>query len=47
MAAVHESADGLHKAGMIDSTTMREFDRACLSPIPKLTPAALKSAAKS
>jgi hypothetical protein len=29
-AAIHEAAERLHMAGMIDNTTMREFDRDCL-----------------
>jgi putative transcriptional regulator len=41
-AAVHEAAEGLHKAGMIDNTTMREFDRECLTPIIELTPARIR-----
>ena len=35
---VHESIKGLHKAGLIDKNTMREFDVKCLSPIKELTP---------
>ena len=34
--AVHEGAKGLYVAGAIDQVTMREFDRACLSPVPPL-----------
>ena len=41
-AAIHEAAEGLHKAGMIDSTTMREFDQECLAPIIKLSPDAIR-----
>jgi putative transcriptional regulator len=37
-AAIHEAAEGLHKAGVIDNTTMREFDRDCLTPILRLSP---------
>lgn len=29
--AIHSAASGLHAAGIIDKTTMREFDAACLS----------------
>ncbi len=36
-AAIHEAAEGLHKAGVIDNTTMREFDRECLTPILQLS----------
>jgi putative transcriptional regulator len=41
-AAIHEAAEGLHKAGMIDSTTMREFDQDCLTPILDLSPEAIR-----
>ena len=41
-AAIHEAAEGLHEAGMIDSTTMREFDRECLTPIIKLSPETIR-----
>jgi putative transcriptional regulator len=41
-AAIHEAADGLHKAGMIDNTTMREFDQDCLTPIIELSPAMIR-----
>lgn len=41
-AAIHEAAEGLLKAGMIDSTTMREFDQECLTPIINLSPQAIR-----
>ena len=41
-AAIHEAAEGLHKAGMIDSTTIREFDQECLTPIIELSPDAIR-----
>lgn len=28
---VHKTADGLHRIGAIDKTTMREFDVMCLT----------------
>ena len=31
--AVHETVKGLHKAGAMDATTMREFDALCLPPV--------------
>lgn len=40
--AVHEMAKGLHAAGAIDQVTMREFDRACLSPVPPLRAADIR-----
>jgi putative transcriptional regulator len=42
LEAVHEAAKGLHSAGAIDQVTMREFDQACLSPVPQLRPADIK-----
>lgn len=33
MAAIHETAAGMHKAGVIDKQTMREFDEGCLTPV--------------
>jgi putative transcriptional regulator len=33
--AVHKTAQGLHKAGTMDATTMREFDALCLPPVKK------------
>jgi putative transcriptional regulator len=34
--AVHETAKGLHKAGIMDQRTLREFDRLCLQPVEPL-----------
>jgi putative transcriptional regulator len=42
LAAVHESMGDLHKIGAIDSKTMREFDESCLTPVLKLSPAAIR-----
>ena len=36
--AVHETAQDLHKAGVMDAVTMREFDALCLPPVKKYTP---------
>jgi putative transcriptional regulator len=36
-AAIHEGMSDLHDAGMIDATTMREFDDACLTPVMHIT----------
>ena len=32
LAAVHESAEALHRIGAVDKRTMKEFDDACLEP---------------
>lgn len=37
-AAIHETAEGLHNAGIVDKQTMREFDASCLMPVEKLAP---------
>jgi putative transcriptional regulator len=38
LAAVHKTASGLHKAGLVDKATMREFDALCLTPVEPLSP---------
>lgn len=35
LEAVHEIAQELHQAGVMNKTTMREFDSLCLPPITK------------
>jgi len=36
-AAIHETAAGLHRVGLIDKATMREFDASCLTAIEPLS----------
>src|SRR5258708_38740000 len=36
-AAIHETAAGLHRIGLMDKATMREFDASCLTPIEQLS----------
>ena len=43
MAAIHETAEGLHYAGLIDKRTMREFDEACLTPVRQLSAAEIRA----
>ena len=38
LAAVHSAAQGLHRAGMIDKATMREFDQTRLAAPPAIAP---------
>ena len=38
LAAVHETALGLHDAGIVDTRTMKDFDALCLTPIEALSP---------
>ncbi len=40
--AVHGTAKGLHKAGVMDAVTLREFDALCLPPVNKYTAAQIK-----
>ncbi|WP_233154730.1 helix-turn-helix domain-containing protein [Candidimonas nitroreducens] len=34
LAAVHETASGLHRKGLITKRRMRQYDALCLEPIP-------------
>ncbi|MGO8854649.1 MAG: helix-turn-helix domain-containing protein [Steroidobacteraceae bacterium] len=43
MASIHETAEGLHVAGVMDKQTMRKFDDACLTPVRPLTPEEIRS----
>ncbi len=42
LAAVHDTAKGLHKAGVMDQVALREFDRLCLPPVEPLDPEQIK-----
>ena len=42
LEAVHETATGLHKAGVMDQVTLRKFDRLCLPPVEPLEPMQIK-----
>ena len=42
LEAVHETAKGLHKAGVMDQVTLREFDQLCLPPVEPLQPDQIK-----
>ena len=37
--AIHETATGLHRAGLLDKETMRNFDLTCLTTVLPLKPA--------
>ena len=43
MASVHETAEGLRTAGVMDKQTMRRFDAACLTPVRPLAPAEIRA----
>ena len=42
LETVHETAKGLHKAGVMDTKTMRKFDVLCLPPVKNLSAAQIK-----
>jgi len=43
MASIHETAEGLHAAGVMTKQTMRQFDEACLTPVHPLSPEAIRA----
>jgi len=43
MASIHETAEGLHAAGIMDRRTMREFDVLCLTPVHPLKPKEIRA----
>jgi putative transcriptional regulator len=43
MASVHETAEGLHEAGVMDKRTMRKFDELCLTPVTPLQPEEIRA----
>jgi putative transcriptional regulator len=38
LAAAHETAEGLHRIGLVDTKTMRDFDASCLTPVEEFSP---------
>ena len=42
LEAVHETAQGLYQAGVMNQITMREFDQLCLPTIEQLKPEEIK-----
>lgn len=43
LGTVHETASGLHSAGVIDKATMREFDMLCLTPVAPMAPEEIRA----
>jgi putative transcriptional regulator len=37
LEALHETAVGLHRSGLIDGITMHDFDASCLTTVEKLS----------
>ena len=42
LEVIHETVQGLHKIGLMDATTMREFDALCLPPVKTYSAAQIK-----
>jgi putative transcriptional regulator len=42
-AAIHEGVSDLYKVGAVAKITMREFDRACLTPVYEMTPRKIRA----
>ena len=42
-AAIHGTAEALHEVGALEARTMRDFDEACLAPVPALAPADIRA----
>ncbi len=43
LKTLHETAKGLHQAGVMDKQTMRKFDALCLEPVKQYTKKEIKS----
>lgn len=43
LETVHKTAIGLHRAGVIDKATMREFDALCLTPVAPMSPEEIRA----
>lgn len=43
MASIHETAEGLHAAGIMGKRTMHEFDELCLTPVRPLKPKEIRA----
>jgi len=42
LEVVHDTAKGLNKTGLLDTTTMREFDALCLPPVKNYSAVQIK-----
>ena len=43
LAAIHETAEALHAQGVINKTTMKEFDVSCLAPAAPISPEEIRA----
>lgn len=46
LASVHDTMAGLHEAGVVDTQTMRKFDKLCLEPVLPFRPAEIAALRK-
>jgi putative transcriptional regulator len=46
LKSVHDTVKGLHKAGVVDKTTLRKFDALCLTQVHEFTPEQIKALRK-
>jgi putative transcriptional regulator len=42
LKALHETAEGLHQAGAMDTVTLREFDALCVPPVKEYSATQIK-----
>ncbi len=47
LASIHETAKGLHDAGVMDRQSMRKFDVMCLTPVQPLTAKQIRNLRRS
>jgi putative transcriptional regulator len=43
MASIHETAEDLNTAGVMEKRTLREFDELCLTPVQPLAPEEIRA----
>ena len=43
LASVHETAEGLQEAGVMDKRTLSQFDELCLTPVKPLLPEEIRA----
>jgi len=43
LKSVHKTANGLRRSGVLDKTTMRQFDALCLTSVHEFTPTQVRN----
>jgi putative transcriptional regulator len=46
MRTLHRAMQDMHAVGVVDDTTMREFDQACLTPVDHVGPGEIRAIRK-